>query len=318
MSTSIINAPTQCPDCNSAIVEYTEPKSSITTHWCENALCPGRVADMLTHIADRKLLEIEGLGPEMAATLAKAGYITNIADLFEFLNECAFALSKHGEDKFSTVMKKRGLSAAAVLNMIETAERAKTAGWDRWIAALGIPMIGITLGKVIAKERKLTSEGMLSLPMKLYLPTLTRDHEEIEGVGFHKRAELNKFALDAEGSLICQRLYTAGVRPTPVEQPAVVEGSPLDKVAFCITGEFYEIGSREYITTQLVKLGAVSKSGVTKKVTHLLVGTEPGQTKLKKAADLKIPTYDTDWISEQFVKYGLKAAGGALDVEWAD
>ncbi len=104
------------------------------------------------------------------------------------------------------------------------------------------------------------------------------------------------------------------MRPTPIEKPAVVEETPLAGMVFVVTGEMYGIGSREYIAQELVKLGAVSKSGVSKKVTHLLVGSEPGKSKLAKAKELKIAQYDEQWLTETFQKNGIACTGSGPDM----
>lgn len=310
-----IQAPTVCPDCTGPVVAYTEEKSDITTHWCENVECPGRIADMLTFIADRTLLEIEGLGPEMAAALAKGGYVKTLADLFEFCNDARPALERVGAERFSAGMNKKGLPGAATIKMIETVERAKTAPWDRWIAALGIPTIGLSLGKVLAKELALQPEDMQVRFGEKIIESMDR---QIEGIGFVKKEELSAFALSPRQAIICSRLHAAGVRPTSLEAPKVVAGAPLAGMVFCITGEFYTVGSREFITAELVKLGAVSKSGVSKKVNHLLVGTEAGRTKLTKAKELGIAQYDEDWLTETLTKHGVKVSGADMAMEWAD
>lgn len=309
-----IVAPTFCPECNSSIQMFTEEKSGITTHWCENLECSGRIADMLTFVAGRTLLEIEGIGPEMAQALAKGGYVVTLADLFEFCGDARVALDRVGPERFSEGMRKKGLPGAATIKMIETVERAKTAGWDRWIAALGIPTIGLSLGKTLAKELALEPESFSNLGA-LLLSVLDK---QIDGIGFHKKAEIKAFVESVRNDVLFQRLYNAGVRPQPLEKAAVVEGAPLAGMAFCITGEMYGIGSREYIIQQLVKLGAVSKSGVSKKVTHLLVGAEPGRTKLTKATELNIPQYDEDWVTETLKKHGVTVTGADMAMEWAD
>lgn len=309
-----IVAPTICPECSGAITIYTEEKSGVTTHWCNNAECPGRIADMLTFVADRKQLEIEGLGPELASQLAREGYIVTLADLFDFTNESRVALGILGPEAFSDKMKEAGLPGAAVIRMIETTERAKTASWDRWLASLGIPMIGIQMGKTLAKELDLGQEDMAALPEKLAL-TATR---EIEGLGFHKKAELKAYSEDYLFGHTCRMLHGSGVRPTPIEKPVVAEGAPLAGMSICITGETYEVGSREYVSDHLTKLGAVMKSGVSKKVTHLLVGTEPGRTKLEKAKALNIPQLDEAWLTGTFTKHGISCAGSDTSMEWAD
>jgi hypothetical protein len=40
-----ITAPTHYPECTTPIFAYTEKRSGITTHWCENTEYPGRVRD---------------------------------------------------------------------------------------------------------------------------------------------------------------------------------------------------------------------------------------------------------------------------------
>jgi len=310
-----IVAPTACPECAGPISVHTDPKSEVTTHWCTYDACPGRLTDFLTFIADRRQLEIEGLGPEMAEALVRKGYVTNLADLFEFCNNCAAGLAKLGEEKFSLKVKAMGLSAAAVLKMIDTAEVAKTASWERWIACLGIPMIGITLGKMLARERKLTSEDMAILPTKLFIHP---EDKAIDGIGFRKLDELNAFSANPANIDLTLRLFHAGVRPKPVFQVEVADGAPLAGMSFLITGELFAIGSREYITKQFEKLGATKKSGVTKKVTHLIVGTEAGSSKLAKAAELKIPQYGEDWVRETLAKHGINVGGNGLNVDWME
>lgn len=307
MVTEIL-APTRCPDCNSPIEEFTEARSKIVTHWCNNESCAGRIKDMLTFIADRHLLEIEGLGPEMADKLAKEGFVVDLADLFEFQVEAMGHIERVGGDKFEQGMLKQGFSGAAALKMVNTLERAKTAPWDRWLAALGIPMIGVRLGKVLAEALNL--HVMANLPDHL----LMLEGKAIEGIGVHKKTELLKYAKDGNFQELCHRLHQAGVAPKALTK-VVVEGTPLAGMSFVITGEFPTIGSREYITAMLVSLGAVSKSGVTKKVTHLLVGDEPGRTKLSKAAELKIPHLDQTWLDDTFDKYEFKKVGSSFTAE---
>jgi DNA ligase (NAD+) len=312
-----IFAPTLCPECSDPVHLFNEEKSQVLTHWCVNDKCPGRIREMMTFIADRTLLEIDGLGPETATILVKKGYVTDLPDLFEYANDVAAARERVGEARFEATMRKNGLSAASMIKMLDAIDRAKTAGWDRWIAALGIPSIGLQLGKVLARELKLGAEDMQLLGSILHKPS-EPNARDIEGIGFHKKAELAAFAQAAEASGLGIRLHLAGVRPTPVDQPVVVEGSPLAGMAFCITGEFYALGSREFISSRLTSLGAVSKSGVTKKVTHLLVGAEAGRVKIAKAVELKIPQYGEEWLEETFNKYGIKTSGASLEAEWAE
>jgi NAD-dependent DNA ligase len=95
-----ILVPSLCPECSSPIEEYVEPRSKIITHWCNNEQCRGRLKDMLTFIADRHILEIEGLGPDMAEKLVADGFVVSLPDLFEFQDEATKEIARVGEDKF--------------------------------------------------------------------------------------------------------------------------------------------------------------------------------------------------------------------------
>jgi DNA ligase (NAD+) len=307
-----ITAPTQCPECSTAIEEYTDPRSAVVTHWCTNDTCPGRLKDLLTFVASRDNLEIDDLGDELAGLLVGKGYVTTLADLFEFQVDAQQAIKRLGVEEFrkQTVLR-HGLPASAVISMVQSMEKAKTARWDRWIASLSIPMIGVTLGKVIAERFKLTSESMGYLPYTLQEGLAS---QEIDGIGPHKLAELLGAAMSDAFKSLCWRLHEAGVRPTPLAVQAVV-GNQLEGMSFVVTGEFNAIGSREYITAKLTSLGAVAKSGVTKKVTHLLVGESAGLSKLSKAAQLGIPHLTVEWLEKTFEDAGFSTVGSRFVVE---
>jgi len=139
----------------------------------------------------------------------------------------------------------------------------------------------------------------------------------IENLGPHKKEQLGKHSTDAYFADVVARLHNAGVHPTPLTQ--AVEGAegvdaPLKGIVFCITGEFYEVGSREHITKNMVALGATAKTGVSKKLTHLLVGTEPGSSKMRKAGELNLPQLDEDWLTKTFKENGISVSG---TLDWA-
>jgi NAD-dependent DNA ligase len=127
-----------------------------------------------------------------------------------------------------------------------------------------------------------------------------------------------RFANDPIMQRICETLHFHGVQPKSIGAIAAVEGSPLAGVAFCITGELDDFGSRDYVTAKLVSLGAVSKSGVTSKVTHLIVGSEAGKSKLAKAETLRIQQVGSEWLEEIFEKYGLQKAGSSFALDDAE
>ena len=68
-------------------------------------------------------------------------------------------------------------------------------------------------------------------------------------------------------------------------------------------------------TAKLSALGAITKNGVSKKVNLLLVGASPGQTKLTKAADLKIQTEGKEWLVQALKNGGMEMADNGMPGE---
>ena len=301
---------TQCPDCGGKIEVYAE--NDITTHWCTNDVCPGRVADLFHFIAGREILEIEGLGPEMARKLATEGYARDLGELFAFQQEGKLALDKYGEEKFAASMAKLGFNVT-IVKMVNSMEKAKTAPWDRWLPAMGIPKIGRTFSKPLAMACGLGPDDMYKLPHQLR-SLLAGPGFAIEGIGPNKKEMIFDWAIAKRSARICGDLAKAGVRPAALAVAAVA-GDSLKGVAFCITGEFGE--DRESLYRKLESLGGVGKTGVSKKVNLLIVGEGAGKTKLTKATELGIKQVGREWLEKTLANNGMKLSSASVAVEEA-
>jgi NAD-dependent DNA ligase len=83
---------------------------------------------------------------------------------------------------------------------------------------------------------------------------------------------------------------------------------PLDGLRFVITGEFGE--SRVSIVEKLVSLGAVRHKDINPGTNLLIVGTDPGGLKLRKASALGIRLVYRDWL-ERALKLGNYTLGNS-------
>jgi DNA ligase (NAD+) len=263
----------------------------------------------LAFVGSRDVLEIDGLGPEMARNLVATDYARNLWELYEFQGEAMKQMTALGEKKFIEQMRLKGFDAT-LPKMLKSLEKAKTAPWERWIKALAIPMVGETLGKVLATRAKLKPEDMEHLPQFLLFFLA----QGVEGFGEAKAKSVRDWC-DANAEALCKKLFEFGVRPTSVEQPSADGPKPLKGMMFVITGEFGE--DRDSLTKKLVDLGAEAKSGVTKKVTHLIVGSAPGKTKLTKAVELGIKQYDAAWLEKLLADNGKTLKADAFAAEEA-
>src|SRR5271157_3129291 len=278
--------------------------------FCTNLKCPAVLSGYLAFIGSRDVLEIDGLGPEMARKLVEGQYARNLAELYEFQYDLMKVRSLMGDAKLLENTKKKGFDVT-IIKMLDSLEEAKTRSWERWIKALAIPMIGETLGKVIAEKLDLKSDDFSLLVSTGLIPFT---HLEVDGFGEAKMKAIADWCT-AENNALCLKLHQLGVRPTPVEKPKVVAGAPLAGTSFVITGEFSE--DRDTLTKKLVSLGAVAKSGVSKNVNLLIVGEAAGKTKLTKAASLGIKQVGKDWLEKVLADNGMGMKADSFAAEQA-
>jgi len=182
-------------------------------------------------------------------------------------------------------------SKVNTMKMVKSLETAKTATWDRWFAALNIPMIGHSLGRDISKALKLTENDLANLPkLLLTLPSLN-----IEKLGTVKTAAIIDWAKNPANEKFCTLLHNASVRPQPLATTKAIVGGSLNGIAFCITGELVGIGTRKEVEAKLTALGAEALSDVRSNCNLVIVGEAPG-SKLAKAQKKGIKIVDTSWV----------------------
>jgi NAD-dependent DNA ligase len=93
---------------------------------------------------------------------------------------------------------------------------------------------------------------------------------------------------------------------------------PLAGYVMCITGEFLPT-ERDTLSKMLSALGATMKSGVSKKLTHLLVGEGAGQSKLSKAKELNLPMLKREWLVKTLEANGMALKNDSkFETEWDD
>jgi DNA ligase (NAD+) len=186
--------------------------------------------------------------------------------------------------------------------MVQSLQVAKTKEWDRWIQALGIPGVGKSFAATLAMHYRLQSEDMRSLLGML----LKLKDTDIEGLGLKKIQSIKEWCLEPMNARLLLRLFDAGVRPKPLIELAVENKlQPLSGYVICITGEL-RCGERDYVSKELAKLGAVMKTGVSKKLNMLLTGDSPGRTKIAKAKELGLRMEKETWLEKIFEDNGIE------------
>ena len=111
--------------------------------------------------------------------------------------------------------------------------------------------------------------------------------QEIDGFGPERAELIVEWFADEQNRALVQELRELGLRFETGEEDRPVEG-PLTGSAYVITGTL-EKYTRDEARAALEALGAKVSDSVSSKTTGLVVGEEPGQSKLTKARRAGVP-----------------------------
>ena len=248
--------PEACPACGSRVLRA----EGEAAHYCTNASCPAQLAEHIFHFVSKGAMDIDGMGPKIATSLLDSGLITDVADIYGLRMEALVELDRMGE-----------LLAAKLLRNIE---ESKERPLPRLLVALGIMLVGSEVAELLAtafgdmdRLRAASEEEMTAIP----------------GVGPKIAASVAAFFADEGNARLIEKLRDAGVRMDADEAPPPAEGLPMSGMVFCFTGTLAAMPRSQ--GEELVRsLGAAASGSVTKKTTHLVVGAEPGASKVTQAA----------------------------------
>lgn len=258
---------THCPACGTPLVR----QEGEAAWMCPNKYgCPPQITGRVEHYVGRRMMNIDGIGEEIANTLFERGLVKNIADLYDLTIERLMELDRFGEKLAQKIIK--GI------------DDSKNVPFDRVLYALSIPFVGETTAKKIAR-----SVRSLDRLMELSEDELCA----IEDVGqVIARSIIEYFAAPTNKEII-ERLKIAGVQ---FALPAEDESLHTDRLAgktIVISGVFAKHSRDEY--KHLIELNGGKNAGsISKKTSFILAGENMGPSKLEKAQSLGVPLITED------------------------
>lgn len=135
-----LTIPKICPYCGHPTEIRKDNDSEVL--YCINPQCDGKLINVLDHFAGKKGLNIKGLSKATFEKLIDWGWIKNCEDIF--------ALSNFKNEW----IKKPGFGVASVNKILKAINDAKNTTLDKFISAIGIPLIGRTAAKDLADNFK--------------------------------------------------------------------------------------------------------------------------------------------------------------------
>ena len=242
--------------------------------FCENQHCTARLVQKFAHFCEKTRMNIEGLSDITLEKFIGHGWIHNFGDLYD--------LEKHKDEIINT----DGFGEKSYIRLHNAIEKSRKCTLDKFIAALGIPIVGRHAGRILNEYfkgdwtafEKAIAEGFdfTNLPdfgeiMNKNIYNWYSDEDEAK----LWRPLLNKIEFIKEN-------YTMNVNNNTVFSGKTIVA----------TGKL-ENYTRDEIQSKILSLGAKPASSVTKKTDYLIVGEKAG-LKLQKALSLGIRTLTED------------------------
>lgn len=252
--------PDRCPSCDSKLVKLPDEVAVR----CINIACPAQAILRIKHWASREAMDIRGLGDATVRLLYNKGLVKDVGDLYYL--------------KLTDLVKLPGFAEKSALNLLRAIEESKNRPLDRVIYGLGIRYVGSTTAKKLADIVN-SIWDFKDIPLERLM--------KLEGVGYKVARSVKEFFSRPENLKVIEKLEKAGVnlKKRKVEKVADV----LRGKTFVFTGTL-DCCSREKAGEIVEMLGGKFSNSITSRTTYLVVGKDPGRTKLEKAKKYGIKT----------------------------
>ena len=275
-----LRIPNTCPRCGGALEIRTESNSGVKTLWCTNDNCGGANLQKFKHAVTRDALNIDGISEATLETFIEAGFISELADLFNL-------------DRYANlIINMSGFGNKSYDNIMSAVEKARDIKASNFIYALGIPNIGLNTAKLISKNLELDDES------SGYLEEVTWERlSSIPGIGdtiadnfvswFENSDNLNEYV----------NLW----KELNISADKSAEGSMMNGLTFCVTGDVYRFPNRRAVKDYIENNGGKLTGSVSRSTSYLITNdTTSGSAKNKAAQEYNIPILSEDDFIEKF------------------
>lgn len=256
--------PKKCPVCGSTIKKDEGQVAS----YCPNDDCPAKLRHAIYHFTSRNAMDIEGVGPKIIDQLMDAGLVQDAADLF--LLEAGDLMNL---ERFAEVSSRK---------VIHAINERRTVPLHRFIYGLGIEHVGEETARALAA----------------HFHTLERlgaaDEDELRSVpdiGPVVSDSIVKWFGKAYHRKLLKKFSDAGLH---VSAERAARGTFSGK-EFVITGTLDSM-SREQAEDKVRALGGKASGTVGKDTDYLVVGADPGGTKIAAAKKYGTKTIDEEGL----------------------
>lgn len=262
----------RCPICGGE-TSIRLSDAGVKVLYCDNELCEGKLAQRIDHFFGKKGLDAKGLSRKTIEKLVDLEWVTNIPDMFK--------LRRYEKEWINLP----GFGQASVGKILDAIDASAHCQLSSFISALGIPLVGTKVSKVIAQKVK-TWELFREMIEESY------DFSTWDGFGYEMYRALLEFDYD-EADEIYQYLDIQEVKED------AVAGSTLKGMNFAITGKLHLHKNRQELVDKITSAGGNVQSSVNSK-THFLINNDKTSSSAKnvKAKELGVTIITEDDLME--------------------
>lgn len=254
--------PEGCPACGTPLVR---PEGE-AHNFCQNPVCPAQRQGRIEHFTSRGGMDIEGMGESRVALFIEKGFIADVGDIFTI--------------DWDEVAELDGFGQTSIDNLQAAITASKERPLANLLVGLGVRHLGPAGAEVLA-----ANFGHIDA----IAAATAEEMAAVDGVGPTIAASVAEYFSSEEAKALVEKFKAAGVNvqgPELSSVPQVLEG-----LSIVVSGSLDGF-SRDGAADAIKSRGGKNPGSVSKKTTALVVGAEPGASKLAKAEDLGVPILD--------------------------
>lgn len=261
--------PRTCPVCGSEAVR----EEGEADYRCTGGLfCSAQRKHAILHFAQRRALDIEGMGEKLVDQTVDAGVIRTLPDLYRLGLANLVALERMGEK--------------SAQNLLAALEKSKGTTLPRFLYGLGIRHVGESTARDLARHFG-NLDGIMDASVEQLL--------EVPDVGPIVAESVHAFFQQPHNREVIEQLRACGVH-WEEGPPAPREAKPLTGKTVVLTGTLPTL-TRDEAKEMLEGAGAKVAGSVSKKTDYVVAGAEAG-SKLEKARELGVAVLDEDGLRQ--------------------
>ena len=259
-----IAIPSTCPVCGGKAELVRENDSTVLM--CTNPDCSGKLLGRFTHFVSKKGMNIDGLSVATLELLISNDFLHEYSDIY------------HLKEQRAELIRLPGMGQKSIDNLLNSIEESREVKLENFICALGIPNIGLSASKTIAKRFEGGYIYFINAIGFGFDFTTLNDFGEVMNDSLYDWFSVNK---EVVLNLAKEVFFVEYNEPT-------ITNNPFSGKTLVVTGKLNHF-TRDSINDKIAALGAKTAGSVSKKTDYLITNEASGSSKYKKAVELGVP-----------------------------